>query len=85
MIRIVEFEHWFEMVYARPMNVLRELTYIESGDLKNTLAMHMKLNFRSHILVGFNVEKISTNQLYIHKKTKLDIQNQNVTHVARFV
>uniref|UniRef100_A0A915KB48 Uncharacterized protein n=1 Tax=Romanomermis culicivorax TaxID=13658 RepID=A0A915KB48_ROMCU len=37
------------------------------------------------MLVGFDVEKISMDQLYIHKKTKMNIQNQNGAHVARFV
>uniref|UniRef100_A0A915JP28 Uncharacterized protein n=1 Tax=Romanomermis culicivorax TaxID=13658 RepID=A0A915JP28_ROMCU len=47
--------------------------------------MHSKLNFRSHVLVGFDVKNISTNQLYIHKKTKRNIRNQNATHITRFV
>uniref|UniRef100_A0A915JNI2 Uncharacterized protein n=1 Tax=Romanomermis culicivorax TaxID=13658 RepID=A0A915JNI2_ROMCU len=69
MIRITEFERWFETVYARPLNVLQDPQYVESG----------------HVLVGFDVGKILTNQLYVHKKTKMNIVNQNVTHVARFV
>uniref|UniRef100_A0A915JFL1 Uncharacterized protein n=1 Tax=Romanomermis culicivorax TaxID=13658 RepID=A0A915JFL1_ROMCU len=47
--------------------------------------MHSKLNFQSHVLVGFDVKKISMNQLYIHKRTKMNIQNQNTAHVTRFV
>uniref|UniRef100_A0A915LBC8 NurA domain-containing protein n=1 Tax=Romanomermis culicivorax TaxID=13658 RepID=A0A915LBC8_ROMCU len=38
-----------------------------------------------HVLVGFDFRKISTNQLYSHKKTKMNIVNQNVTQVARFL
>uniref|UniRef100_A0A915K547 Uncharacterized protein n=1 Tax=Romanomermis culicivorax TaxID=13658 RepID=A0A915K547_ROMCU len=64
-----EFERWFETVYTRPLNVLGDPTYVKCGDLKNTLMMHSKPNFGSHVLVGFDVQKISTNQLYIHKKT----------------
>uniref|UniRef100_A0A915HIX5 Uncharacterized protein n=1 Tax=Romanomermis culicivorax TaxID=13658 RepID=A0A915HIX5_ROMCU len=85
MIRITEFERWFETAYARLLNVLCELTYVESGDVRNALVLYAKPNFRSHILVGFDVEKTLINQLYIHKKTKLDIQNQNAAHVARFI
>uniref|UniRef100_A0A915IUK1 Uncharacterized protein n=1 Tax=Romanomermis culicivorax TaxID=13658 RepID=A0A915IUK1_ROMCU len=33
MIRITEFEKWFQTIYARPLNLLREPTYVESGDL----------------------------------------------------
>uniref|UniRef100_A0A915JSW8 Uncharacterized protein n=1 Tax=Romanomermis culicivorax TaxID=13658 RepID=A0A915JSW8_ROMCU len=73
MIRITEFKRWFETVYARRLNVLRNPTYVESGDLKNELTMHSKLDFRSHVLVSFDVKKISTNQLYIHKKTEMNI------------
>uniref|UniRef100_A0A915I7N9 Uncharacterized protein n=1 Tax=Romanomermis culicivorax TaxID=13658 RepID=A0A915I7N9_ROMCU len=35
MIRIMEFERWFETVYARPLNVLRDPRYVESGELKS--------------------------------------------------
>uniref|UniRef100_A0A915HVJ7 Uncharacterized protein n=1 Tax=Romanomermis culicivorax TaxID=13658 RepID=A0A915HVJ7_ROMCU len=70
---------------ARLLNVLREPTYVESGDLQNALVLYAKPNLRSHVLVGFDIGKILMNQLYIHKKTKLDIQNQNAAHVARFV
>uniref|UniRef100_A0A915J1S8 Uncharacterized protein n=1 Tax=Romanomermis culicivorax TaxID=13658 RepID=A0A915J1S8_ROMCU len=45
MIRIAEFERWFETVYVRPLNVLPDPTYVESGDFKNALRMHSKLNF----------------------------------------
>uniref|UniRef100_A0A915KU26 Uncharacterized protein n=1 Tax=Romanomermis culicivorax TaxID=13658 RepID=A0A915KU26_ROMCU len=45
MIRIAEFEGWFEMIYARLLNVLRDRTCIESGDLKNALMLHSKPNF----------------------------------------
>uniref|UniRef100_A0A915IP30 Uncharacterized protein n=1 Tax=Romanomermis culicivorax TaxID=13658 RepID=A0A915IP30_ROMCU len=86
MIRIPKFERWFETVYTRPLNVLGKPTYVESGDIRNTLALYAKLNFRSHVLFSFEFFfQISMNQLYIHKKTKLDIQNQNAAHVARFV
>uniref|UniRef100_A0A915HPJ8 Uncharacterized protein n=1 Tax=Romanomermis culicivorax TaxID=13658 RepID=A0A915HPJ8_ROMCU len=69
----MEFERWFEMVYARPLNVLRNPRYVESGELKSALSVHSKLNFRGHMLVSFDLEKISTDQLYIHKKTKINI------------
>uniref|UniRef100_A0A915I8V5 Uncharacterized protein n=1 Tax=Romanomermis culicivorax TaxID=13658 RepID=A0A915I8V5_ROMCU len=85
MIRITEFEGWFETVYARPLNVLRDLGYVESGELRSTLSAHSKPNFRGHVLVGFDVQKISMNRFYIHKKMKMNIVNQNATHVARFV
>uniref|UniRef100_A0A915I7J1 Uncharacterized protein n=1 Tax=Romanomermis culicivorax TaxID=13658 RepID=A0A915I7J1_ROMCU len=85
MIRITEFEQWFETVYARPLNVLRDPTYVESGKLKNVLMTHSKPNFQGHVLVGFEVEKILMNQLYIHKKTKMNIQNQKAGNVNRFV
>uniref|UniRef100_A0A915JXL7 3'-5' exonuclease domain-containing protein n=1 Tax=Romanomermis culicivorax TaxID=13658 RepID=A0A915JXL7_ROMCU len=85
MIRIAEFEPWFETVYARPLNVLRDPSYVGSGELKSALTAHSKPNFRGHVLVGLDIEKISTNQLYIHKKTKMNILNQKATHVARFV
>uniref|UniRef100_A0A915KRZ7 Uncharacterized protein n=1 Tax=Romanomermis culicivorax TaxID=13658 RepID=A0A915KRZ7_ROMCU len=75
MIRIAEFEHWFETVYTRPLNVLHDPTYVESGEPKRPLTAHSKPNFGGHVLVGFDVKKISTNQLYIHKKTKMNIQN----------
>uniref|UniRef100_A0A915HTR5 Uncharacterized protein n=1 Tax=Romanomermis culicivorax TaxID=13658 RepID=A0A915HTR5_ROMCU len=45
MIRITEFERWFETVYARPLNVLHDARYIESGKLKSVLSAHSKLNF----------------------------------------
>uniref|UniRef100_A0A915KL43 Uncharacterized protein n=1 Tax=Romanomermis culicivorax TaxID=13658 RepID=A0A915KL43_ROMCU len=84
MVRISQFELWFERVYTQLLNILHELTYIESSNLKNVLVMYTKPNFRSHVLVSFDVKKKS-HQLYIHKKTKLNIQNQNGTHVPRFV
>uniref|UniRef100_A0A915KXJ5 Uncharacterized protein n=1 Tax=Romanomermis culicivorax TaxID=13658 RepID=A0A915KXJ5_ROMCU len=37
MIRISKFEKLFETVYARPLNVLCEPTYVESGNLQNRL------------------------------------------------
>uniref|UniRef100_A0A915IDC6 Uncharacterized protein n=1 Tax=Romanomermis culicivorax TaxID=13658 RepID=A0A915IDC6_ROMCU len=85
MIRITEFEQWFKTVYARPLNVLRDPRYVESGKLKSVLSAHSKQNFRGHVLVSFDVEKIATNQLYIHKKTKMNIVNQNAIHVAQFI
>uniref|UniRef100_A0A915KXS9 Uncharacterized protein n=1 Tax=Romanomermis culicivorax TaxID=13658 RepID=A0A915KXS9_ROMCU len=81
MIRITEFERWFQRIYARPLNVLRDPRY----ELKSALSAHSKPNFCGTVLVGFDVEKISTNQMYIHKKTKMNIVNQNAMHVARFV
>uniref|UniRef100_A0A915I4I6 Uncharacterized protein n=1 Tax=Romanomermis culicivorax TaxID=13658 RepID=A0A915I4I6_ROMCU len=85
MIRITEFEQWFETVYTRPLNVLHDPRYFESGELKSALSAHSKPNFRGHVLVGFDVEQIWTNQLYIHKKTKMNILNQNATHVTWFI
>uniref|UniRef100_A0A915KNC9 3'-5' exonuclease domain-containing protein n=1 Tax=Romanomermis culicivorax TaxID=13658 RepID=A0A915KNC9_ROMCU len=85
MIRITEFEQWFETVYARPLNVLWDPRYVGSGKLKSALSAHSKPNFRGHVLVGFDIEKISTNQLYIHKKKKMNIVNQNATHIAWFI
>uniref|UniRef100_A0A915KUG1 Uncharacterized protein n=1 Tax=Romanomermis culicivorax TaxID=13658 RepID=A0A915KUG1_ROMCU len=85
MMRITEFEQWFKTVYARHLNVLRDSTYVKSGKLKSALMAHSKPNFRGHLWVSFDVEKISRNQLYIHKKTKMNIQNQNTAHVARFL
>uniref|UniRef100_A0A915IYC7 Uncharacterized protein n=1 Tax=Romanomermis culicivorax TaxID=13658 RepID=A0A915IYC7_ROMCU len=70
---------------ARPLNVLCDPTYVESGQFKGALRVHSKPNFRGHVLVGFDVKKISTNQLYIHKKTKMNILNQKGTHVAQFL
>uniref|UniRef100_A0A915L3M6 Uncharacterized protein n=1 Tax=Romanomermis culicivorax TaxID=13658 RepID=A0A915L3M6_ROMCU len=55
------------------------------GELKSPLTAHSKPNFRGHVFVVFDVEKILTNQLYIHKKTKMNIQNQNAAHLPRFV
>uniref|UniRef100_A0A915KSF5 Uncharacterized protein n=1 Tax=Romanomermis culicivorax TaxID=13658 RepID=A0A915KSF5_ROMCU len=74
MIRIAEFERWFKTVNARPLNVLRDPTHVESGKLKSALMAHSKPNFRGHVLVSFDVKNISMNQLYIHKKTKMNIQ-----------
>uniref|UniRef100_A0A915K5X8 Uncharacterized protein n=1 Tax=Romanomermis culicivorax TaxID=13658 RepID=A0A915K5X8_ROMCU len=45
---ITEFERWLETVYARPLNVLCDPQYVESGELKSALSAHSKPNFRGH-------------------------------------
>uniref|UniRef100_A0A915KIE3 Uncharacterized protein n=1 Tax=Romanomermis culicivorax TaxID=13658 RepID=A0A915KIE3_ROMCU len=57
MIRIRVLEKWFKMVYVKPLNVLCERTNVESGDLQNALVLYAEPNFRSHILVHFDVQK----------------------------
>uniref|UniRef100_A0A915KUA9 Uncharacterized protein n=1 Tax=Romanomermis culicivorax TaxID=13658 RepID=A0A915KUA9_ROMCU len=59
MIRITEFERWFETVYAWPLNVLGEPTYVESGDLKKALAMYTKPNFRRSGLTSKKFRRIN--------------------------
>uniref|UniRef100_A0A915LCC0 Uncharacterized protein n=1 Tax=Romanomermis culicivorax TaxID=13658 RepID=A0A915LCC0_ROMCU len=45
-------ERWFETVYARPLNVLRDPRYVESGKLRSLLSAHLKPNFRGYVLVA---------------------------------